>query len=325
MPRIPRLRHHPSRGYWYTHWGGKDHYFGQHETRAVERFAQSLQDWSAWRTQQPARGRRFPSRPTCLDLIEQFLEAKLLEGGKPLKSYYAKHLKRFNRLFATACADEFRPLNLQALKNDMLRLGFAPKTICHDLVAVRGLFSWGSGLEMIPAVNLKGVKNPPLGPPQDKSMPLVTVRRMVAEAPERLKPWLAVNYLCLMRPSEVVRVVHKQGDWTEHGIFRLDRGKIDLRARMARHVVFSEEALGWLDRCQPVWSRPDSYAANVSKLFSPLLPGRLRHSAATHLLRAGAMRADIDLLLGHAPTRVSLTYAQIVWPPLRQTVALLTL
>ena len=36
------------------------------------------------------------------------------------------------------------------------------------------------------------------------------------------------------------------------------------------------------------------------------------------LKKAGVARADIDLILGHLPTRVSVTYAQIIWQPLRE-------
>jgi len=259
------------------------------------------------------------------DLVERFLDAKQLQGGIDLRRYYAKHLKRFNHGFGDAPAEMVRPTHLQTVKDEMLGAGYAPKTVNHDVIAVRSMFDWASGLELISAVNMKGVKVLSLGPPPDKSMPIERVLSMIAKATHPLKAWLALNYLALMRPSEVVRVAHKQGTWVETGVFRLDKGKTDLKATLPRHVCFSDEALSWIDACDPKWSRLDCYSAAVRRVCGPGGPHPLRHSAATHLSQLGEERAAIDLLLGHAPPRVSLTYARINWQPLRRTASRLTL
>jgi integrase len=260
-----------------------------------------------------------------VELTTMFLAAKELQGGMDLRRYYEKHLQRFSRAFGDIRADVIRAINLQSIKDDMIRAGYAEKTINHDVVAVKAMLNWAMGLEYIPAVHLKGVKTCPLGPPPDKSMPVKAVRKMVLGAPEPVRSWLAISYLCLMRPSEVVRCVQDEGEWVETGVFRLDRGKIDKKARLARHVVFSPEAMKWRRLCEPVWSRLDTYSAAVRRECGPGGPHALRHSAATHLAQLGVDRADIDLLLGHAPPRVSLTYAPIMWQPLRRTAARITL
>jgi integrase len=323
--RPPKLRKHAS-GLYVVRWAGRDRYLGRDPTEAQKRYLKSLEEWTAWRTVRNTQ--RLPPMTqayTLAEIVARFIEAKELERGPDLRRYYAKHLKRLLHAYGPARADQIRARHLQAVKAEMMAAGYAPKTISHDLIAAKAVLTWAAGLEYIPPVMLKGVRTPALGPPPDKSLSVKAVRKWVLGTPAPLQAWLAITYLGLMRPSETVRVVNAQGDWAETGVFRLDRGKVDRSARMARHVVFSPEALRWLKQCEPVWSRLDTFSAAVRRECGAGGPHPLRHSAATHLVQAGVPRADVDLLLGHAPPRVSLTYARIVWPPLRRTVARLSL
>lgn len=323
--RVPKLRKHAT-GHWFCHWGGRARYFGKDRSKAQGAYLESLEEWAKWRMSRNA-SRLPPMSKAALvvDIAEKFLVAKQLEGNLDLRRYYTKHLKRFLHAFGPVRADVIRVRHLQGLKDDMLRAQYAPKTVNHDITAVKTMLAWAVDQEIIPSVSLRGAKCMPLGPPPNKALPIDVVGGMIVDASEDVRPWLAINYLALMRPSEVIRVVHDQGEWVEPGIFRLDRGKIDQKARSARHVVFSDEALGWLANCRPIWSRLDSYSSAVRRSCGPGGPHPLRHSAATHLHQQGADRASIDQLLGHMPSRVSLTYVQILWPPLRQIAALLSL
>lgn len=323
--RTPTLRKHV-RGMWFCRWGGKDHYFGSDRTAAQELYLQSLSEWAQWRSSRNAQ-RLPPMREavSVAELSKKFLDWKEQQGGTNLRAYYNKHIGRFVAAFSHLRADMIRAAHLQAIKSDMLAAHYAPKTVNHDTVAIKAMLDWASGLEMIPAVALRGVKTLPLGPPKHRAIGLDGVRRMIRTAPDKLKPWLAINYLCLMRPTEVVRVVHRQGQWVEKGVFRLDRGKMDQRVSVARHICFSREAFSWLRRAETFWARLDTYSAAVRRECGPGGPHPLRHSGATHLLQQGVARADIDLLLGHSPGRVSVTYAPIAWQPLRELVARITL
>ncbi len=329
MPRMnqrtPTFKMHPT-GQWFCKWGGKFHYLGVDREAAHEKYLVSLIEWASWRSRRNKQ--RLPpmsTAPVVVDLIEQFLAWKATDSQE-LRRYYAKHLNRFLRTFADIPADAIRVKHVTEMVQVMREAGYAPKTINHDIVAVKAVFAWGADQELIPPVVLRGCKTLPLGPPPAKAMSIEAVHKMMAKARDNnMRDWLAINYLCLMRPTEVIRVVHRQGDWVEDGVFRLDRGKIDKKARMARHVVFSDEALTRLDACRPVWSRLDSYSNAVRSSCGAGGPHPLRHSGATHLAQLGVDRADIDLLLGHAPPRVSLTYAPIVWQPLRRTLARISL
>lgn len=139
-----------------------------------------------------------------------------------------------------------------------------------------------------------------------------------------LAPWLALNYLCLMRPSEVPRLVAREGRFIQPGVFALSRSKTFEKTGVPRHIVLSDKALMWLEQAKPIWSRGDSYYAACARAVGTG-PGALRHSAATHLHRLGAARAEVDLLLGHLPPHVSVIYNSIDWQSLRALAARLTL
>ena len=316
--RVPSLRLHAT-GQWFVRWAGKNHYFGRDRQAAVKPYLASLDDWRRWRDtlrrlQSPRGG------ISITELVDRFCEAKTRELGSATGYYYRKHLRRFEGLTRGARADGVRPILLHELKLSMLENGYAPKTINHDLTAIKVMYHWASALELVPPVDFRGVRSVPLPPPADKSLPLETVKSMILEdATDALRPWLAVNYLGLCRPIEVVRLVHRQGTWTREGVYRLH-----VKSRV-RHVVLSGEALEWLARCQPRWSRLDSYS-QACRDACDRGPHCLRHSAATHLARLhGIDRETIDRLLGHAIPRVSATYSAPEYATLRPVAALLTL
>ena len=93
---------------------------------------------------------------------------------------------------------------------------------------------------------------------------------------------------CFARPSEVVRIVHGDGEWVQEGVFRLRVSKTD-RARLPRHLIVSDLAAHWLGICRPHWSRLDSSTIGrspVSKSNEPkesrcCINFRFKHQAIT--------------------------------------------
>lgn len=222
-------------------------------------------------------------------------------------------------------ADVVRAADLQALKTDMIRSRkYHPRTINHDISSIKSLFLWASGMEIIPPVNFRFVKSEPLPPTPNKAMKPKKVWEMLEKAPPSLRCWLAVNYLTMARPSEMVRVVNRQGEWEEKWLFRC-HGKVTGRTQEWRRIVFSTEALAWLKFCEPRWKRQDTYYQACERACGRGGPHPLRHSGATHLSERGVARRDIDLLLGHLPSRVSRTYVRIDWQSLRRIATHLTL
>ena len=152
-----------------------------------------------------------------------------------------------------------------------------------------------------------------------------------------LEPWLSLQYLAALRPSEVPRLVLGQGDWHEpelgRFVFKM-RGKTSARTRQARYIVLSPEAMAWLDRARaghsggpgPRWKSADGYGHALGDLWADPPPAGvardparraalavlrqafrvspgvhfLRHSAFDALLRARVPHAEARLLIGHA-------------------------
>lgn len=322
--RTPTLRKHKT-GVWFCRWAGKDHYFSKNRGASQPLYLASIRDWADWRE---ARTANIPPPLShgaipVVEIAELFLRAKEPERGKPAREYYRKHIKRFLHAYGPLRADMVKAQHVQAIKEDMLKQGLMPKTANHDVGAVKTMLRWAMRFEYMPQLNMDGVSKVPLPPPRAKAITLDAVIDLIDAADGTMRHWLALNYLCLMRPSEVIRVAYKQGEWVEDGVYEID-SKVGMRTGMRRQVVFSAEAMEHFHEIAPRWSRLDSYSQAVRDLGRGG-PGRLRNSAATHIHRAGASRADVSILLGHLPGRVSLTYAPIDWTPLRVTAGLLTL
>jgi dUTPase len=110
-------------------------------------------------------------------------------------------------------------------------------------------------------------------------------------------PWLALNYLAALRPSEVVRLVRGEGEWIERGLFQPRISKTFRDGRTPRVYVLSEEAMMWLQHARPEWAHMKAYGTAVRRACGPGLPHPLRHSAAQHLsdlgVRAVMTRGDV--------------------------------
>ena len=321
----PTFRQHKT-GVWMTRWGGQDHYFTVDREESYKQYLDSLKQWAEWRAIRSATKPQAAARPVFVaDLVERFLDFKELEGGPRRRSYYRNHLRRFNAAFGTGRADLLRATHLHALKEQMMAAGFAPKTINHDISVVKTLMNWAVGMELVPPVNLSFVKALPVPPGPNKAKTALQVKTDIDKMPMPLQAWLAVNFLTMMRPTEVVRVINQQGVWEEKWLFRLHHYKTELVATEPRRIVFSDEALSWLEKCEPRWSREDTYYQAAYRAGFEGGPHHLRHSGATCLAKLGVDPRDIDLLLGHLPPHVGRCYGQIDWQRLRPTAALLSL
>ena len=332
MTRPPPKLRRKANGYFFVRFGGKDHYLGTTEQEKAERlYPKLIESWSDWKAV-VRLSRIAPSRRvhTIDDVAEQFIDAKVAQRGPRIRSYYRTHLKLFREFYGPMPALTMTAQRVQAFQSQLVQLDkYQPKTINHHTIAVKALFNWAADMNLMPPLRLRGVRALPLGEPPDKSLSLAAVKAMVAKvsaASENAGAWLAVNYLTLARPIEVCRVVGGVGVWQEPGVFRLGKSKVESKTGVAKRLVFSDEALEWFAKCQPTWTRNDSYWRGVHALGGE--PGRLRHSAATHLIRLyGIHRLDVESLLGHssATRRESVRYAGIEWQQLRQTASLLSL
>lgn len=303
---------------------GKRHYLGRERRSAESAYLEHLAEWKAWRDNREFLKPALPKASrtiTVSQIIEEFVRAKRIERGYKCEDYYLYALRRFEAAFGGYAASLIRPVHIDRFKQALILKEFAHKTINHELTAIRVLFNWASAFERIPMVNLSAVKNLPLGPTQPKFLTHAEVKAALKQARPVLAAWLAVQYLTLMRPSEMVRVAHGEGEWVEDGVFVLHRGKTDERAPIKRHVCFSKAALKWHSKVKPQWANFVNYSRACEKI--EIRPSTLRKSAARHLAERGAGRDEIEMLLGHTGPRIAVTYFHPPWQRLREVAAML--
>ncbi len=355
--QVPQLREHKT-GVWKVRWGGRDHYFTKDRAESMRLFtdphsdhAGSLARWSAWQQAKGERRQVAAGRQGLfvVELAERFLMSYAEEGRLQTARSFRKHLRRFLAVYGCLRVDELTIGALLAFKGDLhaVRLGegrtakpLSPTTIRHDLTAVKTMLRWGADRELVPVLNLRAVKSPTSAPPAPERLDVQTVRDWIAAAERTdhaLGCYMALNYLCLARPSEVIRLARGEGrfdpvrmpDGTVHprGVFVMSVSKTGHRVSFPRHLVMSDEALSWFDfltRCRSRFADQNAYARAV-RVGSPRgRPKTLQKSAAWHLQLQGVDLAEIDLMLGHEPSGVWRHYAQREFGVLRARACLLS-
>ncbi len=347
MPRKPPTLRQKSNGAFFVRIGRRDYSLGSDSDEAEARYARLIATvWAPrYKRASPVTVAR---RLDVVELVELLLDSYADEGRDATVAYYRKHLARFVNVHGTADVVTLAsaepklgryqapivPL-LNAFVADLRRLDYEPKTIRHDVGAVVRLFNFAHERGVCPSVDFKPVKKPRAmrGEPR-----VLTQRELLAAflwARRRhpsLEPWMRVQYHALLRPSEIVRLVaavssgeggafepvrnEREKVVSKRGLFRLDVHKGSWRdgtIQTTRAIVLTGEALRWLDRCEPTWSRLDSYSGAVRRLLPGRSPDMLRDSAASRLLALGERREDVDALLGHGRPSELPSYGREAW------------
>lgn len=356
----PTLRQH-STGVWFVRWGGRDHYFSLDRSASERAYTDpgsdhhgSLLRWAEWRAATLAaravRGGRGAggaggARPSVylIDIEEQFLAEYEAEGRRDTALYFRKHLSRFMGTLGRLRADEVSLGVLRAWRTDLMtRLntgegGLSARTIAHDIGAVKTMLKWAAENELAPPLALSAIKKPKAPPPAFERLTRERVLGIIARAEMTdagLAAHLALTYLCVMRPSETLRVIAGRGrfdpvtmpDGSVHarGVFVLPEHKTTRRVSFPRHVIFSDEALRWFDSVRPRWSRLDGFSARSVSIVG-CGPKLLQKAACWHLQLAGVAEEDIDLIQGHAGPGVRRHYRRAELGRQRVSASLLTL
>jgi site-specific recombinase XerD len=341
----PTLRRHAT-GVFFVRWGGRDHYFSVDEDRSRADFLSpasthpgAMVAWMTWRARASAeKPARLDNRLTVMELGERFLSHYEGDNRHATAAYFRGHLRRFLNVFGRFFTTEIDEEALTAHRADLLQTDLSPKTICHDLIAIKTMWRWGARLRLCPPLELSVLKPPRTrrGEPQVKSREAIVdfLCGLRGSKHAHLVPLLSLSYLCLLRPSEVVRMSCRRGRFVpihadEHGpviprgLYQLDDSKSEWRTGQPRHVVMTDEAVLWFDALprQHHYSRLDSFSAGVVRAAGG--PGRgwsacvFRDSAASHLLALGVPVADVSLLLGHVPSGEWRSYGRPGWRLLR--------
>lgn len=337
MPaRKPKLTKHKPSGCYRIKYRGKTFSLGSDAETARKRYADHVRQWAQWIADKEAvrAARRRRRQMQVADLFESFITDKATECSDYTLSYYRTNLARFVTGFHARFVDSIEPWEIQKFKTRLMKTGwertdgkgrivksgpYSPKSIGHQIDAIRALFRYGSDMGFCPELNLRGVKKPPVPPPdaKPKAYTMRQVMAMVSDAPDYLKPWIVLQFNTACRPSEVVHMAH--GRWRKFDgpkVIELTHHKTARHQR--RIILLSAQASRNLQRVcdDPRYARGASYYRACER-STGRAPHALRHAAATRLIRrlGEAERAVVDRILGHRlPERaVSQTYARIRW------------
>lgn len=346
--RVPSLRLH-ARGVWFCRFGGRDHYFTRDRAESQALYLELLD--RRWVPYASARQRSMPAdKVTIVEASELYLADVLTNLGKRRMGAYRNYLAEFIRAWGALPLKNLNAQMLGAMKSDLAAAGRAPRTVNHAIKAVRRMYSFAADhFQMERRADLSKVKLLKVPRPVPKAPQLAGVVGLIMAATEpghprsagwkatnrypqaprppdpRLRPWLALNYLACLRPSELVRLVHGHGQWIHRGVFEMTSKVQKSDGENYRYVVLSEEALGWLSLAAPAWRTWEAYSKALRDIVGPGGPRRLRSWGATHLRRAGISRAEIGAVLGHEQDGSLRNYVEEDWVQLRRVASRLTL
>jgi len=319
QPKPPTLRLHPT-GVYFVEWGKKVRYLSAHKPTADALYPKELAAWAAWvasaaqaptiapKVEAPIRNPQ--GGMTVAQGLQRFLTAKGAELDKEGLRHYKKNLGRLTRFMGKQSLASLTPSKLQDLKEELSKT-YSPKTTNHTILSVRSMMKLLAGLGLCERIDYSAVNVIALEPPPPKGMSLGEVQDFIAkgmDARDQIGLACLLQFLTGMRASELPRIINGDGVWEAENVFRFNRHKTGKKAKRHRYIVLSPMAMATLKRLKPKqWANGHYYGIAVARIMGEG-PGRLRHTAASILVRNGVSRAEVDEWLGHSVGRVSLTY-----------------
>lgn len=323
-----------------------------------------------------ARVRRQRRRHTLQDAADLLFDHYLSHGREQTARAWRTGLGRFMRWHGSADLIEFATPDvkrhrfappviamLNAMVSDLKAVKpeerLKNKSINHDVLAVKRLFNFAAEQGLCPAVVWSGVKMLPTRRGRPESRPVEDLVASIISAGNSaecqvpsakgatsasalspnpdLVPWLALNYLCVLRPSEVVTLVRGHFDFEpirnergkiihERSLLRLQRHKTLWRGEnYDRFVLLTPEASAWLSIARPAWSNLSAYSKAAVAAGFVGGPHVLRDSAASHLRARGVGLEDVKIVLGHSLPGEWKSYAEVPWHDLLQKLGRISL
>ncbi len=153
-PKIPPYRLHKPSGQAVATFSGRTHYLGKFNSpESRQKYATLLTEWNA-------AGHQLPPRPESSLTIAQLAVAFIAHAdafyrgadGEPTGEAegYRFALRPLNRLYSRLPAEEFSPLKLRAVREEMIRMGWVRTSINHQVHRIRNMFRWAESHEMLP-------------------------------------------------------------------------------------------------------------------------------------------------------------------------------
>jgi integrase len=251
MPRltgsVPKYRKHKASGQAFVELGGHRHYLGPHGTKASHReYDRLVGEWLA-------NGRQSVVIVEGLTVVEicsryrQFAQSYYVKNGQPTCLHRIKQaLKLVRHLYGRQPADQFGPLALKAVRQQMVANGLSRRYINGLVDCIRGMFKWAAGEQLISSSvpqALSMVTGLRCGKTEAReTSPVLPVDNATVEAtlphlPEVVADMVRVQRLTGMRPQEVC--ILRPDDLDRSGevwIYRPQRHKTEHHGR--QRLVF---------------------------------------------------------------------------------------
>jgi integrase len=272
---------------------------------------------------------------SLLELAVRFL--KWNQGNKAEGTWrtYRDGLKYVTRKHKSKLAAELTPADVEEVKAEMIKAGFAARTINIMVTAIKRLYNWGCKQGVVTDNPVDGVEhvsrhvNAPKRP-KDKHLTL----EKAVECTEILRKSPSMGDLCElllltgMRVGEVVRVKWEDIDF-EQRMLRLEQHKTSARSGRPRTVplcsrameILRSQARDDLQADETVFRGGNDQALTVSALHRRLQAlrrkhpeldvfsfHRLRHTCATYLAREKVPERVAQAILGHSSTLMTRYY-----------------
>lgn len=152
--RDPSYRHHKPSGLAFVELNGHRVYLGAHgSARSREKYHRVLREWHA-------AGRQAPVHPEEITIVEvgaRFWNHAEQYYRRPDGTQtsevdnYRQALRPLKALYGTTPAKDFGPLALQAVRDEMIRLGWCRTNINKQVGRLKQVFKWAAAQEIIPA------------------------------------------------------------------------------------------------------------------------------------------------------------------------------
>lgn len=232
MPRLlhcnPTYRHHRASGQAIATIEGRDFYLGPWKSKASKiEYDRVVAEWLA-------AGRRLPASQladiSVGELIERFLvhvAEFYVKAGQPTSEQclFKSALKVLNRLYGVEDAGAFGPLALEAVRGEMIRMGWCRRTVNSQTNRIRLMFKWGVSKQLVSVTThqaLATVSGLRAGRSAAReSVPIQAVREAVVEATlefctNTVAAMVRLQHLTGARPGELcsmrVRDVDRAGE-----------------------------------------------------------------------------------------------------------------
>jgi site-specific recombinase XerD len=217
--RTPKYRHHKPSGQAVVTIGGKDLYLGKWNTlESRELYHRRIAEWLT-------NGRCVPVREPSA--AETTVSDLILAYFRHAQSYY-RHadgtptsevrnirlaLRPLRRLYGSSAAKEFDSLALEAVREEMIRVGHCRNRINKDVARIRRLFRWAAAKKLAPAgvfhelsvvEGLRAGRSAARETPPVRPVPDTVVETTLPFLQPQVAAMVQLQRLTGMRPGEVL-------------------------------------------------------------------------------------------------------------------------